>query len=159
MHEVLVNRLGGLSLPRKSVLRLTDRPDMTLDVYRGHKTTMQQQQQRDLIGSVSGSFPTYSFQQQVTYHISLVFSSSISVLKTLIQIIDFWDGFGMGKPISKMHFLTQLPNSLVIRWIIFLSKQSQRSRSVLKDRSRSLVLFRKGKIGIIAKFHRTDFVI
>ena len=29
-----VNRLGGLSLPRKSVVRLTDRPDMTLDVYR-----------------------------------------------------------------------------------------------------------------------------
>ena len=41
MHEVLVNSLGGLSLPRKSVVRLTDRPDMTLDVYRGHKTTMQ----------------------------------------------------------------------------------------------------------------------
>ena len=45
MHEVLVNRLGGLSLPRKSVVRLTDRPAMTLDVYRGRKTTMQQQQQ------------------------------------------------------------------------------------------------------------------
>ena len=41
MHEVLVNRLGGLSLPRKSVVRLTDRPDMTLDVYRGRKTTNQ----------------------------------------------------------------------------------------------------------------------
>ena len=45
MHKVLVNRLGGLSLPRKSVVRLTDRPDMTLDVYRGRKTTIQQQQQ------------------------------------------------------------------------------------------------------------------
>ena len=44
MHEVLVNRLGGLSQPRKSVVRLTDRPDMTLDVYRGRKTTIQQQQ-------------------------------------------------------------------------------------------------------------------
>ena len=44
MHEVLVNRLGGLSLPRKSVVRLTDRPDMTLDVYRERKTTIQQQQ-------------------------------------------------------------------------------------------------------------------
>ena len=32
-------------MPRKSVVRLTDRPDMTLDVYRGPKTTMQQQQQ------------------------------------------------------------------------------------------------------------------
>ena len=42
MHEVLVTRLGGLSLPRKSVVRLTDRPDMTLDVYRGRKATMQQ---------------------------------------------------------------------------------------------------------------------
>ena len=46
MHEVLVNRLGGLSLPRKSVVRLTDRPDMTSDVYRGRKTTLQQQQQQ-----------------------------------------------------------------------------------------------------------------
>ena len=44
MHEVLVNRFGGLSLPRKSVVRLTDHPNMTLDVYRGHKTTTQQQQ-------------------------------------------------------------------------------------------------------------------
>ena len=26
------------------MVRLTDRPDMTLDVYRGRKTTMQQQQ-------------------------------------------------------------------------------------------------------------------
>ena len=42
VHEVLVNCLGGLSLPRKSVVRLTDRPDMTVDVYRGRKTTMQQ---------------------------------------------------------------------------------------------------------------------
>ena len=32
------------NLPSKSVVRLTDRPDMTLDVYRGRKTTMQQQQ-------------------------------------------------------------------------------------------------------------------
>ena len=44
VHKVLVNRLGGQSLPRKSVVRLTDRPDMTLDVYRGRKTTIQQQQ-------------------------------------------------------------------------------------------------------------------
>ena len=53
MHEVLVNRLGGLSLPRKSVVRLTDRPDMTLDVYRGCKTTMQQLQQTTFINSFS----------------------------------------------------------------------------------------------------------
>ena len=52
MHEVLVNRLGGLSLPRKIVVRLTDRPDMTLDAYSGRKTTMQQQQQLNLSGSL-----------------------------------------------------------------------------------------------------------
>ena len=46
MHELLVNHLGGLNLPRKSVVRLTDRPDMTLDVYRGRKTTTTQQQQQ-----------------------------------------------------------------------------------------------------------------
>ena len=43
--------------------------------------------------------------------------------------------------------------SSVIRRIIFLPKQSRRSRSVFKDGSRSLGLFRKGKSGIIAKFH------
>ena len=46
MQEVLVNRLGGLSLPRKSVVRLTDGLDMTLDVYCGRKTTTQQQQHK-----------------------------------------------------------------------------------------------------------------
>ena len=49
MHEVLVNRLGGLSLPRKSVVRLTNHPDMTLDVYLGRKTTTEQQQQYVLL--------------------------------------------------------------------------------------------------------------
>ena len=39
MHEVLVNRLGGISLPGKSVARLTDRPNMTAAIYRGRKTT------------------------------------------------------------------------------------------------------------------------
>ena len=39
MNEVLVNRLGGLSLSRKSVVRLTDHPDMILDVYRRRKST------------------------------------------------------------------------------------------------------------------------
>ena len=43
VREVLVYRLGGLSLPRKSVVRLTDRPEMSLAVYRECKTTTQQQ--------------------------------------------------------------------------------------------------------------------
>ena len=45
MHEVLIYRgLGGLSLPRKSLVRLSGRPDMPIAVYRGRKTTTQQQQ-------------------------------------------------------------------------------------------------------------------
>ena len=41
MLEALVNCLGGLSLSRKSVVRLIDHPGMTIDVYHGHKTTTQ----------------------------------------------------------------------------------------------------------------------
>ena len=39
MHEVLVNSLGGLSLPRKIMVKLSDRPDMNIGVYRGRKST------------------------------------------------------------------------------------------------------------------------
>ena len=46
MHEVLVNGLGGLSLSRKSEVRLTDHPDMTLDVYHECKTTTARQRQQ-----------------------------------------------------------------------------------------------------------------
>ena len=47
MHEVQVKRLGGLSLPRKSVVRLTDRSDMTLDVYKKKKNTLDVKQQHN----------------------------------------------------------------------------------------------------------------
>ena len=50
----------GLSLPRKSVVRLIDRPDMTLDVYRRRKATMQQQQKSIL------AEPHFSFVQEST---------------------------------------------------------------------------------------------
>ena len=36
------------------MVRLTDRPDMTLDVYRGRKTTMQQQQQQKIFSAGFG---------------------------------------------------------------------------------------------------------
>ena len=42
MHEVLVNRLGGLSLTWKSVFWLTYRPEMKVVVYRVRKTITQQ---------------------------------------------------------------------------------------------------------------------
>ena len=41
-HCVLVNRLGGLSLPGNSEVRLIDCPAMTIAVYRGRKATRQQ---------------------------------------------------------------------------------------------------------------------
>ena len=63
MHEVLVNRLGGLSLPRKSVVRLTDRPDRTLDVYRGRKTTIQQLRSERIL-SLTGFDPGSSLVSQ-----------------------------------------------------------------------------------------------
>ena len=68
MHEVLVNRLGGLSLPRKSVVRLTDRPDMTLDIYRGRETATQQQQHI----SKSVTLTLYQQQQQNVVNYSVV---------------------------------------------------------------------------------------
>ena len=66
----------------------------------------------------------------------------------------------LGVPILK-YFRVPLGYSIssVIRQSFFLPEQSQRSRSVLGDGSRSLGLFRKGKIGMMAKFHRTDLVI
>ena len=38
---ILVDSLGGLSLPKKSVVRLTDHPKMSIAVYRGRKKTQQ----------------------------------------------------------------------------------------------------------------------
>ena len=61
MHKVLVNRLGGRRLPRKSVVRLTDRPDMTLDVYRGRKTTILQQQQYQICSIEEKQFEQPNF--------------------------------------------------------------------------------------------------
>ena len=67
MHELLVNRLGGLSLPRKSVLRLTDRPDMTLDVYRGRKTTIQQHQEKPPFAKKANRFKAASLIRDRTH--------------------------------------------------------------------------------------------
>ena len=47
--------------------------------------------------------------------------------------------------------------SLVIRQGSSLPKQSQRSKSVLSDRSRSLGLFQKRRIQLIAKLQKTVF--
>ena len=44
MLLVLIIRQGGLSLPGNSLVRLTDRPEMTIAIYRGCETKQQQQQ-------------------------------------------------------------------------------------------------------------------
>ena len=41
VHLVVVNSLGGLRLPRNSVVRLTDRPEMTITVYLGRRAKTQ----------------------------------------------------------------------------------------------------------------------
>ena len=74
VQEVLVNRLGGLSLPRKNVVRLTDRPDMTLDVYRGRKTTMQQ----------------LTSDQKLYRKLNYIFVCFRSLYLVLMTLITFW---------------------------------------------------------------------
>ena len=44
VHEVPVNCLRGLSLPRKNVVRTTGHYGMTIAIYHGRTTTTQQQQ-------------------------------------------------------------------------------------------------------------------
>ena len=74
MNEVLVNRLGGLSLPRKSVVRLTDRPDMTLDVYHGRWRV------------VTYELPIFSFQVKI-----VIFSSFLRIfLQFVLWLSNYW---------------------------------------------------------------------
>ena len=58
-ESMSTNHLGGLSQLRKSVVWLTDRPDMTLDTYRGRKTTIQQQQSYTSVPSFLVFLPYY----------------------------------------------------------------------------------------------------
>ena len=48
---------------------------------------------------------------------------------------------------------------MIITDFFFLPKQSQKSRSIIYDGSRSLGLFKKGKTHNTAKFLRTDLII
>ena len=98
MHEVLVNHLGGLSLPRKSVVRLSDRPDMTLDVYRGRKTTKQQQQQYYLVknGFHSLSSEKISLLDSYFIHRYLIikYRSSLNLCIIHLLLWELWPLFG-----------------------------------------------------------------
>ena len=93
MHEVLVNRLGGLSLSRKSVVRLTDRPDMTLDVYRGRKTTIQQQLRHFLLNTKTwplGRFECTGIPQTTHFYplVCMEFKNFLDMRKILKPV--FW---------------------------------------------------------------------
>ena len=49
VHKVLVNHLGDLSVPRYSVVKSTDCPDMTA-IYHGRKTTTATNQNYQVLG-------------------------------------------------------------------------------------------------------------
>ena len=99
MHEVLVNRLGGLSLPRKSVVRLTDRPDMTLDVYRGRKTTIQQQQctnRKKIVdgkGNVSRTTAIKEKKSVKLQNLGLCFNDTVCKIIFFHSYLKYWDIF------------------------------------------------------------------
>ena len=73
MHGILVNSLGGLSLPKKSVVRLTDRPDMTITVYYGRKTTVQQQQDKTIL------IPKHTLPYLVSYKMGFSFTKQFQM--------------------------------------------------------------------------------
>ena len=85
VHEVLVNRLGGLSLPRKSVVRLTDRPDMTLDVYHGRKTTMIKQSMQENNQEKDPLSPVHLFN--ATSELDVNFTVEIKIALTVLFIV------------------------------------------------------------------------
>ena len=85
MHEVLVNRLGGLSLPRKSVVMLTDRPAMTLDVCRGRKTAMQQQSMVSLIIQVISTLIKLIIFNLLRNDFSLTYDDSVEKRNTELK--------------------------------------------------------------------------
>ena len=78
MHEVLVNRLGGLSLPRKSVVRLTDRPDMTLDVYHGRKTTILYNTLGAMSAKIQKRWPPLLYLVRLNFLLAIIFCILLS---------------------------------------------------------------------------------
>ena len=56
MHLVLVKCLGDLILPRESVGRLTDRPDMTIAVLKQQHTTLKGALYKGISGLLTATF-------------------------------------------------------------------------------------------------------
>ena len=74
MHEVLVNRLGGLSLPRKSVVRLTDHRDMTLKLFTMDVKQQHKNNNKHLVLASIGLINTIALRQKL--YIILAFLSA-----------------------------------------------------------------------------------
>ena len=117
VHKVLVNRSGGLSLPRKSVVRLTDHPDMTLDVYPGRKTTTQQQ-----LYISKWHYKVFWCCIECQYKECWLFTYSV------LDHNPFTNGNQFGHICSHR---SSYRISSIIRRSCFLPKQSQKSRSIL----------------------------
>ena len=105
----------------------------------------------------------YTEKKQTTSNVNFQFLSMFKHLAWHYQIFEYHYPYNQCNLLKQtLHLLGDKQTyriSSVIRRSFFLPKQSQGSRSVLQDGSRSLGLFRKGKIGIIAKFQRTGLVI
>ena len=100
-EKARITSLGGLSLPRKSVVRLTDRPDMALDVCRGRKTTTQQQQQQQSTSHLE-MFPIL-FPFQATDISKLIFKVPL-IPKTIVWAhIPFYCNFN--SCCLKLHYI------------------------------------------------------
>ena len=84
------------------MVRLTDRPDMTLDVYRGRKTTMQQQQQQICI---CGTFILLSMncQSDYDYHQRLYRWLSTSVSRYFSKVHKIFTVHGL----CQTHFVVE----------------------------------------------------
>ena len=59
------------------MVRLTDRPDMTLDVYRGRKTTIQQQQPNVYVKQQYTQRPTVTLNRCKTGIVAVIFIDSL----------------------------------------------------------------------------------
>ena len=89
VHEVLVNRLGGISLSRKSVVKLTDCPDMTLAVYRGRKPRKQQQQTRIPRNAMSHLLFAFTLGTQLKHQYDTYFGKIHWVVHEILSVLYF----------------------------------------------------------------------
>ena len=75
-------------MPRKSVVRLTDRPDMTLDVYRGRETTTKKRLKLTLTSALNRAllWTCIEWKDTVFYPVS-----NISQFRTFVSLTRFPD--------------------------------------------------------------------